>query len=727
MKYILILAIALLFSSLAFGQYPVKFDFPKKNEVEKNTSPHLRSVSYSAQLNYYELYQVLTGYMTSNYAFQLNSRIIVEPLYPNLNLSSIGFILDTILNTDYESFPNYSYTIDTLKMPLLHANHSGLNDTIIVRIVDVNETTHFPNGLVLWVDTLFTNTSLSTGPAWNYMSDFTKFIPNLHVNGDVFIDVHYFGPAIDTFGVVVASAECTPSAPTSGAHDNFNLGKIFRQHYPNTSHYLPDITGYDSAWVDNNANLVFDAGDWTCESSLWTVMHAPVHVTTENSTVQGKVYNDMNGNSVFDAGDYGIADQLVSTSGWYSITNANGDYNLMTDTGTIVPALTMPTFFSATENPGTIVHTYYGQVTSGANFGIAASGTNNNLTVHGTPYAPPIPGMSRYTALTVQNNGNTSLSPVVKYVPSATMEFISSIPTPTGFSGDTIYWNLSALLPFNNYTIEVLDSTPVGTTLGDTLHFAVFAEPLVGDAFPGDNETYFDDIVIGSYDPNDKTPSPLGTGAQGNIPQDLQSLDYRIRFQNTGSYYAFNITIIDTIDANLDLSSLDILSASHAYEVEIYEGGIVKFHFYNIMLPDSNMNEPLSHGFIRYKINLLPMLPFGTEIKNTGYIYFDFNEAIITNTTLNTIDSPTGVNNVETTRLTCFPNPSNNVFNLKCGHVPAKSVSIFTIDGKPVNAAIEFNKTSALVKMVDKETGIYFIETAFEDGSKQRIKVVLQR
>jgi len=55
------------------------------------------------------------------------------------------------------------------------------------------------------------------------------------------------------------------------------------------------------------------------------------------------------------------------------------------------------------------------------------------------------------------------------------------------------------------------------------------------------------------------------------------------------------------------------------------------------MLPDSNVNEAASHGFIKFNIEQKPDNPIGTHIINEAAIYFDFNEPIITNTVYNTI------------------------------------------------------------------------------------------
>src|SRR5690606_19417277 len=115
---------------------------------------------------------------------------------------------------------------------------------------------------------------------------------------------------------------------------------------------------------------------------------------------------------------------------------------------------------------------------------------------------------------------------------------------------------------------------------------------------------------------------------------------YLIRFQNTGNDTAFTVVVRDTLDANLDVTTLNLLGYSHPMEFKVSDQGMLTFTFNNILLPDSNINEPASHGYIEYNIQSKKDLDFGTEIKNTAYIYFDFNPPIITNTTLNTIYDP---------------------------------------------------------------------------------------
>jgi hypothetical protein len=92
----------------------------------------------------------------------------------------------------------------------------------------------------------------------------------------------------------------------------------------------------------------------------------------------------------------------------------------------------------------------------------------------------------------------------------------------------------------------------------------------------------------------------------------------------------------------------------------------MEFKFENILLPDSNSNEPLSHGFVRYRIQPKTNLSAGDSITNFAAIYFDFNEPVITNTAKTSIILPTGIASASPTqgKLHVFPNPAENTINI---------------------------------------------------------------
>lgn len=145
-------------------------------------------------------------------------------------------------------------------------------------------------------------------------------------------------------------------------------------------------------------------------------------------------------------------------------------------------------------------------------------------------------------------------------------------------------------------------------------------------------------ILRASYDPNDKQVTPTGTGLYGAIDSNSSlPMTYTIRFQNTGNDTAIKVVIRDTLSSHLDIPSITTTANTHAYTFQVLSGGVAEWTFDNIMLVDSATNEPLSKGSISYTIYQKPNLAYGTQIKNTALIYFDFNAPIITNTVLNTI------------------------------------------------------------------------------------------
>jgi len=136
---------------------------------------------------------------------------------------------------------------------------------------------------------------------------------------------------------------------------------------------------------------------------------------------------------------------------------------------------------------------------------------------------------------------------------------------------------------------------------------------------------------IGSYDPNDMIGYINGI-ADHEVFASSDTLEYLIRFQNTGTDTAFTVRIEDLIGPEFDQESLEPISASHDYEWSI-ERNLLTVRFDNILLVDSFANEEDSHGFVKFRIDLKPTdLDPGDVIDNTAAIYFDFNDPIITNT-----------------------------------------------------------------------------------------------
>jgi hypothetical protein len=196
--------------------------------------------------------------------------------------------------------------------------------------------------------------------------------------------------------------------------------------------------------------------------------------------------------------------------------------------------------------------------------------------------------------------------------------------------------------------------------------------------FPLDDEDAFVDIecreIVAAYDPNDKHGFPRGYGEQHQIYPGL-SLEYLVRFQNTGNDTAFLVVIRDTLSPFLDVASIRPGAASHPYTWDIDGQSILVFTFEDILLPDSTTNLEGSQGFVEFKIAQREDLPLGTRIENRAAIYFDLNAPILTNTTFHTL----GVDFVET--ITAIPDPGRAGWGVEAHPNPAEGWALFRMEG----------------------------------------------
>ncbi|MCC6724300.1 MAG: T9SS type A sorting domain-containing protein [Saprospiraceae bacterium] len=232
---------------------------------------------------------------------------------------------------------------------------------------------------------------------------------------------------------------------------------------------------------------------------------------------------------------------------------------------------------------------------------------------------------------------------------------------------------------------------------------------------------------IGSYDPNDKSAYPVGFGDEHFIERNV-GLDYRIRFQNTGTDTAFTVVIRDTLSNWLDPATVRPGAASHPYVMDLsgndQDGVVLSFRFPDIMLPDSNINEPASHGFIQFSVSQKVDNPLGTIIENNAGIYFDFNEPVITNTVRHEVgENFILINDVKTPvksmapSFIIFPNPTTGEAVLKLKDIPTGRFEMVLMDAMGQPLLVErFHGLTKNISMANYPTGLYFIKIATEGG-----------
>jgi hypothetical protein len=143
-------------------------------------------------------------------------------------------------------------------------------------------------------------------------------------------------------------------------------------------------------------------------------------------------------------------------------------------------------------------------------------------------------------------------------------------------------------------------------------------------------------------------------------------------------------------------------------QTNIDGNGLVTFMFNHIMLADSTNDEPNSHGFVSYKINLKPSLAAGTQIHNTAAIYFDYNAAVLTNTVLNTIQTATSVKELNISSFVVYPNPSNGLVTVSSTDMISKVV-VMNILGEVVKS-ITADSKQITVDITDLKSNVYFLQ-----------------
>lgn len=338
-----------------------------------------------------------------------------------------------------------------------------------------------------------------------------------------------------------------------------------------------------------------------------------------------------------------------------------------------------------------------------------------------------VPGQSRHidihtNRLTCSPNNTATVKLILN--PLLTYDNSHSTPIPVTTSGDTVMYNVNFGSGSSIFNWIWVITSPTAT-LGDTLCVEIITEPVLGDIHPENNRGNFCFPVNTSCDPNDKIVYPRGIDPAGNIDPD-QTLTYTINFQNTGTEYAYNIFLDDTLDSNLDLSTFRVLSSSHYMYLSWPAPNIVRFQYDNIYLPDSTMDEPNSHGYVIYSIDPLPGLTIGTEITNSADIFFDYNLPVKTNTVINTIADLTQVPVIknEPASFSIYPNPVTDFANITINEKGSFSLEINDITGKVIKIINNVLSGESNINLRGLGSGIYFVKLISSDKQTIGVKKV---
>jgi hypothetical protein len=421
--------------------------------------------------------------------------------------------------------------------------------------------------------------------------------------------------------------------------------------------------------------------------------------------ISGKVYFDGNQNGICDSNDQPMRVQRLQfyplSIGIY--TSSEGKYGAYLNPGTFKDSLIVPPNFYVT-TPNTSYIVTVPPDTGNLDFGL---------------YTPPdsvfqhkfegsadrIRCINASNAFwEVESNSNNYQFGKISLIKESTITFISSIPPPDTIVGDTIIWTYS-LLPFQSRTTELLMQGHPGVVLSSM----IFIDSLFdsqGTFISQTTDTLIRPVAC-SMDPNEKFVSPSGIDSINHYTLKTDELEYTIFFQNCGTDTAMNITIRDTIDSSLDMSTFHILHSSAPVYTQIEANNRIRFTFNNILLPDSGTDELKSHGQISYAIRPLAGVADFTLVRNAASIYFDLNDAVRTGTTFNTLVSflNVGVEEYMQESCTLYPNPVNTISTILLPDLSDYLFSVYSLTGEKI-----FNdvvKGSCTIYAEKLKSGIY--------------------
>lgn len=445
---------------------------------------------------------------------------------------------------------------------------------------------------------------------------------------------------------------------------------------------------------------------------------------TSTSIISGYVFNDINANGIFDATESAMPYGTIMIGGTTAYANAVGFYEVFVLPGTYTLTATYSgaaDVVSISPSSSTVTATT-GSVTANTNFGIHII-PGLNLSVSITPHTTVTPGFPAWYDLQVCNNGTVASSGIANVFFDTDLMLSYSSPTYTSLnaSAHTISYAIPVLAPGECYYIWIDFDAATSSVLGDVaIELANIIPTLSGDINTTNNTDTVQQIIIGSWDPNNKLPVHSNIAADPNT-QNISSnnanqrIEYIINFQNTGSASAVNIVVEDILSADVDPASFVFLGSSHDAHITRV-GSEVRYQFSNIMLPDSTNNEPQSHGWISFSVNADAGLAAGHVISDPCAIYFDFNAPVITNDGAVILINTNGISNIAELGIKVFPNPmSETLFIQQPIANQSATVELYDVVGKRVISKT-LSQADASIDVRTLSSGIYTCKIKTIDG-----------
>jgi hypothetical protein len=306
---LLSLSLVMLLFLPAFAQVGTSVQLPEATLMERS---NIQVTNQKIRSNYHEFNKDASS--RANTSFEIdydslnnNDRAFFWTLSKNItgngNLSYAIVAFDSLADlagTGYD-YDAHTVTIDSITTLVSHVNASGQEDTVIMSIIELDPVTSYWTGNVLWSDSIFASTSLTTG--LGSFATWTAFPEFAMCDGRFGVRIDFFGPATDTLAIIAsyredtcANTACTSGGPGGARFSNFwpssyygynSGGNVLEVPHPTNGIIYRDCSG-DMMFTPGGCEVWFIQDFWLWPSvSIQDTPPAALSVTSSSTPDNG--------------------------------------------------------------------------------------------------------------------------------------------------------------------------------------------------------------------------------------------------------------------------------------------------------------------------------------------------------------------------------------------------------------------------------------------------------
>lgn len=431
--------------------------------------------------------------------------------------------------------------------------------------------------------------------------------------------------------------------------------------------------------------------------------------------VSGNVFIDNTKNCKFELGDEPIENAILNVNdSYYTSTDSLGNYSFVLD-----------------ENKKYILKVYPGELYSSLcrseTIEINTTNKDSFIQLHFPLNVNPSPQLPKFeissgsgfkarhgyaASYTIRHTSPVEHYPLrIELDFDKRLSFVNSDIQPSYSDTNKVQWIVNQNEKIHlNFLVN-----PDKVNVGDNLKFILTGSSVSGEV--ASETKVLNQTVISAYDPNEKQCNTY------EIEEGESQLNYHIQFQNLGNDSAVNIHIVDTIDSKLPIQYIKMQGYAEAHQQKVtfkVRNRAIIWSFKEIYLPAKAIagDEP-SSGFITYNTFLAPGLKAGNVISNQASIYFDFQDAVVTNKVeTKIIKRTTPIPGGKNGDLVLFPNPAvNDKITVQFSPYLIKKVEVFDMAGQKLFTKDIQAAPSAQMDLPHLSQGIYIINVTHTVGS----------